>query len=150
MSKRHGHASGGRVTPELATWYLMRKRCYAPNSREYPRYGGRGITICSRWNDFAAFYSDMGAKPTPQHSIDRIDVNGPYSPDNCRWALPVVQQNNRTDNNRVTWNGQTKTMSEWARVVGIGVHTLSKRVERWGLDDAMTRPLRADARRHAK
>lgn len=73
----------------------MRSRCRNPNATGYEHYGGRGITICERWDDIENFIEDMGEKPTPEHSIDRIDVDGNYEPDNCRWATPSEQQKNK-------------------------------------------------------
>jgi len=81
-------------SPIFRTWANMRQRCYNPNSPQYPNYGGRGISICERWNDFNTFVQDMGPRPDG-HSIDRIDVDGNYEPSNCRWATNSEQLSNR-------------------------------------------------------
>lgn len=95
-AQTHGYAKRGQRVAEYNVWLLMRDRCRNPKNKRFDRYGGRGISVCGRWNDFAAFYADMGARPTPQHSIDRIDNDGNYEPRNCRWATSSQQRLNQS------------------------------------------------------
>lgn len=81
--------------PLFHTWHGMHARCTNENHEKYPDYGGRGIIVCARWRNFDLFVTDIGPKPTPLHTLDRIDVNGFYEPDNVRWATPEVQQKNK-------------------------------------------------------
>ncbi len=94
-----GWAHGLRYTSEYKTWVNIRQRCYNPNDKKYAYYGGRGITVCERWRQsFLNFLNDMRFKPTPKHSIDRIDNRGNYCPKNCRWAAEEQQIKNRSKN----------------------------------------------------
>jgi hypothetical protein len=93
---KHGEAGAGRRTPEYISWYAMINRCECESDPRYSAYGGRGIKVCRRWrNDYAAFLSDMGRRPSAEHSLDRINVNGNYEPDNCRWADRKTQAANK-------------------------------------------------------
>lgn len=103
---------------EYRTWKDMRGRCNNPNSQDYPDYGGRGISVCARWDDFAAFLVDMGQRPSG-HTIDRIDVNGMYEPANCRWAAAKLQANNKRSNRTIEFNGEEKTLQQWCDQFGL-------------------------------
>jgi hypothetical protein len=92
----HGYARMGiRRHPLYSVWSGMRTRCRNPNNKNWKDYGGRGITVCERWDKFENFLADMGERPGPSYSIDRIDVEGNYEPGNCRWATPTEQVRNR-------------------------------------------------------
>ena len=119
----------------------MRARCLRPSYHKYPSYGGRGITICPEWlDDFAAFLRDVGPRPSPDHSIERLDNNGPYSPDNCVWANRYVQAANKRSNVNRSMRGETHHLREWARRLGCGYGQLYYRVVTQGrsLEDAMS------------
>lgn len=133
-SKTHGYGNKDRL---YRIWSKMKSRCYSPSDRNYHRYGGRGIEICPEWRrDFMAFRNwsiDSGYQDNL--SIDRIDNNGPYSPDNCRWTDRKVQNNNRRTNVYITYKGETHTAAEWAEITGIKEATLVMR-KRNGWSDA--------------
>jgi hypothetical protein len=122
---RHGMTNSS----EYSIWCAMKRRCSDKNNRYYHRYGGRGIVVCDNWKDsFENFYKDMGKKPDG-YSIDRIDVNGNYSPENCKWSNAVEQANNKSTNNFLTYGDETHTIAEWSRIGGIPQTALHQRIK---------------------
>lgn len=127
--------SGSR---EYFAWRSMRSRCLSKKNTAWENYGGRGITVCERWvKDYDAFFSDMG--PCPERmTLDRIDPEKGYSPENCRWADWTTQANNKRTNIKIEFEGQTKTAAQWAKHFGLKANTLFKRLERMGPEKAFT------------
>lgn len=117
---RHGQT----YEPEYYVWRTMKARCLNPKARMYHRYGGRGIKICERWMLFDNFFADMGKRPSPKHQLDRENNDGNYEKNNCRWITSKEQGNNRSDNVRISLNGETLTLSEWADKFHIDYHEL--------------------------
>lgn len=109
-------------------WCGIRKRCNNPRDRLYPYYGARGIKVCARWDDFAAFLADMGPRPSSQHSIERRDNDKGYEPINCCWATRIQQMRNKRDNRLLTHLGRTQCVTAWAAELGLSVHTIRKRL----------------------
>lgn len=117
---------------EYNAWYHMIRRCFYPQTPFYENYGGRGITVCDRWlgaDGFDNFYQDMGIKPSPKHSIDRVDSNGNYSPENCRWATDKEQARNRRTSKLITIDDQTKSMAEWCEIYNIQYSLVKDRIQ---------------------
>ena len=141
---KHGHSRAGKVSSEYSIWVSMKQRCENPNNKNYARYGGRGITICERWNSFENFASDMGSRPTTKHSVDRIDNNGPYSPWNCRWATSKTQGANMRNNIIVTLDGETMCLAEAVKKRGQNYYVVYSRMRRggWTLEQALNTPTR--------
>lgn len=128
--------------PEYDIWLGIRKRCLNPAAQNYNRYGGRGIAICPEWSDFAVFYRDMGSRPSSGHSIERIDNDGPYSPENCRWATRTEQGSNKRNNRVLTYQGEAKTLAEWVRITGLSTTVIMYRIRRgWSMEQVLTTPL---------
>lgn len=136
---------GGSKTRLYRTWSSIKRRCQNKNTADYPYYGGRGIKVCSEWlgrNGFLHFKQDIGEPPTPQHTLDRIDVNGNYEPGNCRWATRKEQMNNMRRNKLIEYQGTTKTLEQWAESVGIGGHVINKRLNRgWSIAETLSTPV---------
>lgn len=114
--------------PLYITWAYMMDRCYNSESRDYGRYGGRGISVCDRWHDVNLFSLDIGKKPSPKHQLDRIDHNGIYCPENCKWSTAKENGRNKSNNRRVTYKGETRTVSEWSEIVGKRHDTILRRI----------------------
>lgn len=127
-------------------WEGMKSRCDNPHNDRYKNYGGRGIDICDSWRkDFLNFYEwaiNNGYKD--DLTIDRINVNGNYEPDNCKWSTPKEQANNRTNNHSITYDGKTLTIAQWADLLGINSYILYQRIvkRRWTIERAFTTPVK--------
>lgn len=121
-----------------STWIGMRQRCYNKNTTHYPLYGGRGITVCDEWlTDFLSFYSwALNNGASEELSLDRIDNNKGYSPDNCRWATDEEQQRNKRNNRIIEYNGVSKPLVEWSIELGINEATIRFRLDKYGFSVA--------------
>lgn len=138
-NRKHGKTK----SPEYIAWRQMRQRCLDKKNKAYPRYGGRGIKICDRWSDFEMFLKDMGNRPTNRHTIDRINNDGNYCPENCRWATYTAQARNKNNTILLTYDGLTKSLAEWAECKNLNYVTLWSRlhVSQWSLNKALETPL---------
>lgn len=130
-SRKHGERGwkDRKITPEYETWCHMRRRCLSKDSADYKRYGGRGIKICEEWNVYETFLKDMGRRPTKSHSIDRIDNDGDYTPKNCKWSTKKEQNRNRRSNRKLTIDGVTKLIVEWAEASGVRPINITNRLK---------------------
>lgn len=138
---RYYHGLANKI-PEYFVWKTMRQRCNNPDCDRYPTWGGRGIKICRRWRNFQLFLDDMGRRPTPRHTIERIDNFGPYEPDNCRWATLTEQGRNKRNNRLLTLNSETLPVSVWAERIGVNPDRIHCRLHRnWSVERALTTPL---------
>lgn len=140
MFKKHGF----RSEKLYSVYCTMKQRCYNPNNQRFSCYGGRGISICDEWQaDYLAFRKwalDNGYEDGK--SIDRINNDGNYEPSNCRWVNTITQANNKRNNPKIEYGGESHTIAEWARIKGLSYHTLYERinVHKWALDRAMETP----------
>lgn len=139
--ERHGASS----TTEYATWRRMHDRCKNPKNKDWLLYGGKGI--CIEFKTFSEFFSEIGIKPSPRHSVDRISSEGNYAPGNVRWATPKEQANNLRTNRLITALGKTLTLSQWADLTGISRQTIEKRLDvlGWSSDESMTKNAKSPA-----
>ena len=135
---KHGGTTQHTKTPEYIVWCGMRDRCRNPNNKRFARYGGRGINICTRWEDFALFREDMGLRPSPKYAIERIDNDGNYEPGNCRWATKTEQAANQAHTHLLTAFSKTLPVTAWARELGISRTTIRDRLRRgWSPEEAL-------------
>ena len=139
----HG-MSGTRV---YRIWFDMKRRGKDPNRQDYRYYHGRGIKVSSRWEKFENFFQDMGLPPTDKHTLDRIDNDGDYSPENCRWATRKEQARNTRNNRNITYNGETHCLAEWCEILHLKPHTFHNRIKQgWLEEEALFTPT---LRRHS-
>lgn len=128
---------------EYGIWSLMRDRCNNKRNKSYSWYGGIGVRVCQRWDDFTLFLSDMGQRPTELHTLDRIDQSGNYEPSNCRWATRLEQSRNRKNTKIVEFNGEFRPLGEWVERLGLPYHAINKRLWRgWDVHRALTEKLK--------
>lgn len=123
------------------TWMGMRCRCSYVNDKAYSTYGGKGIKVCDEWQKFEPFYQWALANGYADDlTIDRIDNNGNYEPNNCRWVNRKTQANNRTSNRIITYNNESHTLSEWSEILGVKYETLSARLNKykWSVEQAFS------------
>lgn len=139
---RHGERRVGQTTPEYRIWSGIKTRCHNPRDHGYFNYGGRGITMWTAWREsFEAFFADVGRRPSAKHSIDRVDNNRGYEPGNVRWATRSEQARNRRGNRLLTFNGATRTATEWAAFYDMSIQCLAYRLKAgWSVERALTTP----------
>jgi hypothetical protein len=145
--EQHGHSGyalkGVKPSPTYTAWRSMRVRCTEPTVRSYQRYGGRGITVCDRWLKFENFLADMGERPSSEHSLDRIDNDGPYDPANCRWATRIEQATNRAVVRRLEYRGKIYSLAALARFARSSEEVLRSRLKAgWTIAQAVETPVR--------
>lgn len=136
---------GASKHPLYHVWANMWERCTNKRHTNYKHYGGRGIRVCEEWKDFLQFLLDIGEKPGDGYSLDRIDFDGSYCPENIRWATQKEQTRNRRITRLIEWRGARRCLAEWAEVTGIPSRVLQLRLQRrgWGVEEALTTPVTA-------
>jgi len=133
----HGPTKNGPPSSTYKIWQNIKQRCLNPNNWAYPRYGARGIGLCDKWLKFEGFLEDMGERPEGL-TLERIDNNGSYCKENCKWSDRKTQARNRSSNRSLTINGETRLMVEWAELVGITIKKISCRLSRgWSEEEAV-------------
>jgi hypothetical protein len=149
--KKETNAANGKLlltthglshTPEYRAWAAMIQRCKNPKDQAYANYGARGIKVCDSWsNSFENFHKDLGSRPTSEHSIDREDNNGDYTPNNCKWSTVEEQSNNKRNNHIVTYRNKDYTIADLAREYNLKDGILRDRLRLgWSIEDAVEKP----------
>lgn len=138
----HGESGSPNQSPEFRAWAAMRNRCTNPSNERYPRYGGRGVQVCGRWlESFANFLEDMGRRPGPEYSLERLNNDGNYEVSNCKWVSKIDQANNTINNIRYTHKGKTLTLAQWSRETGLSQGCLGYRHRQgWSVEDMLSIP----------
>jgi hypothetical protein len=145
---RHGDANHRKRAPEYRAWTQMRSRCSDASRVDYKDYGGRGISVCSRWDSYELFLADLGRRPSPLHSLDRKDNDGDYTPSNCWWATRAAQSRNKRNVVRLTFLGVSMCVTDWARYLGLPKSTLHNRLHNgWSVEQALSTPNSRQERR---
>lgn len=142
----HGCRKLGATTPEYEIWRSMRRRCNSSKHHKFHAYGARGITVDPSWlgpDGFAKFLADMGTKPSPDHSLERKDNNGPYSPENCVWSTAHEQNRNKRTNVVVEYEGRSMILKDWAAHFNINYETFRSRIKKWGVEEAFKKSSQA-------
>lgn len=147
--RRFATTHGQSQLPEYRIWLGVIMRCENRNEPAFPRYGGRGILLCSRWrNSFPCFLEDVGKRPSERHTLERIDNNGNYEPSNVRWATRKEQSHNTRRNRFIAYGGRSQCVTAWAEELGINPRTLFTRLDSgWSIADAFSTPVPSATRR---
>jgi hypothetical protein len=149
LTYKHGQAGGAnraKRPPEYKTWDSIKQRCTNPNTAGFEWYGGKGVAIAPEWrDDFEAFFAYVGPRPSPRHSIERINGNGNYEPGNVCWANWTQQANNRSNNRVVQFQGAAMTLKQAADLAGIPYKTVKGRIQKgWSEERALSVPPNPD------
>lgn len=129
--------------PEYSVWLDIKRRCYNINCKRYKDYGGRGLEVHASWlHNYHQFLKDMGPRPSKYHSIERVNNNKGYTPENCRWATLLEQANNKRSNRNITFRGKTQTLAQWTRELNINSSMVRTRIysHKWSVERALTTP----------
>lgn len=145
LRRTHGQVG----TPEYDIWRGMIYRCHNPGDKAFVYYGARGIVVCDRWRESVLnFIEDMGPRPSPKHSVDRRENDGPYSPENCYWATQPEQMGHTRRSHWLTFNSETRILTEWAAIIGVSPCTIHSRLRKgWTIERTLTEPANEQYRR---